>query len=654
MESLSDKVLVVDDDASFARFVENALGSMGIACAWLRSGEEALRRIGAPPPRALILDGLLPGIRGDEVARKLRERFPRDQLPILFVSAFFRDIRSHQHLTRTCQVDAVLHKPVSLETLRRAVERLPSFASSADPGPDFQIEVETSLELLAGYVASAKERLEQLRSALAALEGSNPQTALHFLRAEAHRFHGSGTIYGLPEVTRLGGQLEALAASLSPQGLGQKERATLTGLVEALSEKIAQAQANAPIQTEEDGRPRPVAWLLDGPGELALSVREASARGAPLRWFSELAEMERAAREERPGVAFLAADRQGLDGLLAAERLRGAGVSQVVLMGRRAGLSERFEALRRGAWGYVHRMPDAASLLRAAEELAPPRAGASVLALDSDSSVLSQLAEVLAPHQLSVEPCTAPAALLAALQRVAPSLLILRVELESVESLKLVRAIRGDPRWARLPLFALSSRSDLTIRTASLKAGADELIDLPLHPETLVLTATRAVARAQRARRGFTVDPLSGAVLPEYLRDACDRALLLARRGRPLALLLFEVELSALREDPCSLEAEAAVAWLGARLRHSFRASDVVARVGDGRFAVLLLDLGKEEAERLLAKELAELRGAGPGSQAVAAHVRGGLASFPEVRGGTGELIRAAEAALSGRSPAAR
>jgi GGDEF domain-containing protein len=62
-----------------------------------------------------------------------------------------------------------------------------------------------------------------------------------------------------------------------------------------------------------------------------------------------------------------------------------------------------------------------------------------------------------------------------------------------------------------------------------------------------------------------------------------------ARRGRPLALLTLELEVHNFRKAYGSLLTDSALIELASRLQAAFRDSDVVARTGDGRFAVLLM-----------------------------------------------------------------
>ncbi|MBI3186107.1 MAG: response regulator [Myxococcales bacterium] len=643
-EAFPNKVLVVDDDPVFLRLVEGTLWMMGLGAVCVRSAEEALPLLEHGPPRALIVDGLLPGMRGDELARSVRGRYSREELPIVFISAFFRDLRSRAHLTGPCGVDLVLHKPITGDELRSALERLPFFTLAGqreEKGLQFQLDGETELELLSGYLVRARERLEMMRSALGALGGREERAAIQSLRLEAHRFRGSGASFGLPEVSRLGEKLEDLIDALPNEGLTPPLRAEVTGLVEALGEKIGRQGATA-IEISSEARALEV-WLLDGPGDLALSCQEAGSRGAKVKVFSDVASAAEAAQEERPDLALVAADRAELDGLAAAEQLRALGVSPVVLMTRKVALHDRLEALRRGAAGLIHRLPDADSLLRASARLVSPREGAIAAALDSDPAVLAQLAQALGPQQLSVEPHTRPEELFRALAARRPALAIIRAELEGESGLELVRALKADSRWRSLPVLVLSG--DSVGRLQALRAGADDWIHLPFDAEELSLLASRAAARSRPAYDAG-LELSSGTSGMAYLKDATDRALSLARRGRALALLVFGVDLSGLREDPQSLEADEVLSSLWARLRQSFRSSDVVARVGEGRIAVLLHDADRETASRLLKANLEALQRSGPAGSKLLVSVRGASASYPEVRGGFEELLKAAERGL--------
>jgi PleD family two-component response regulator len=250
------------------------------------------------------------------------------------------------------------------------------------------------------------------------------------------------------------------------------------------------------------------------------------------------------------------------------------------------------------------------------------------------------LAEALAPFGFLVEPCPEIGLFFEAIERTTPSLVLVASRLGDWSGAELVSALKADARFRTLPTMVLSPLEDGPARLQALVAGADEVVATPYVPSELVAKATALLARQGREERAAVVDPLTGAFRRGYLLEACERALHLARRGRPLAMLVFDAEVQG-AEEGGSLAAHEQLAAIAARLRQSFRVSDVLARLGAGRFAVLLHDVTKEDAEQLLQSNLELLRPSAL-SPGLVSKVRGALATFPEVGGGAESLLEAA------------
>jgi len=78
------RILVVDDDDNVRFLVSAYLEREGYLVAWAADGAEALRQFAAFQPDVLVLDLMLPGIGGLEVAKKLRAS---REVPILMLTA---------------------------------------------------------------------------------------------------------------------------------------------------------------------------------------------------------------------------------------------------------------------------------------------------------------------------------------------------------------------------------------------------------------------------------------------------------------------------------------------------------------------------------------------------------------------------------------
>ncbi|AKU92231.1 response regulator [Vulgatibacter incomptus] len=651
-------VLLIDDDVNFHPLVAGAVTSVGRTLVAVRSGEEGLRRIAAEKPALVILDGLLPGMRGEDVARRLRSTHAAAELPIVFVTAFYRDLKSYRLLINECGVDAVLHKPLVADQLLNTLRQLLGPAAAAqddetlvdvdgEDDEDLFPSEEQRAALLADYLSASREQAASMHAAFHSLGGSGDEEALRSLRLSAHRFRGSGASYGFPEISRLGGAIEDLIVAAGPGLLAPGAgRAKLDGLVSALGAKVRAAAGATPVMGRRGRGWRPKVLLIE-------SEEAAAAFGADesLRICSAPDEALRTAIDERPDVVIVGLDEGRIE---ICSRLRGAGIGPVVVVSRDSSLDARLEAIRAGAVGIVARPPDLQGLFRVATEYARPRLGTRIVVAGSNRATLSLVAESLAPHGVAAEPAATAAELFAAVERRPPELFILDVG-SFAEGADLLRVIRADLHTRWTPVLAIAGAGEG--RAALVEAGAAVVLANPFLPDELAAAVMGQLSLRQGDEASRGRDPLTGLVdLPTLLR-ACENAVSLARReGRTLAIAGFDADLGALRESQGSLAADEVLAAFAARIRAAFRDSDVVARVGPDRIAVLLHSVTRADAERLVDRQLAELRSAEPRLPGYQATPVASLVSFPETASGAESLLETVDArlatALAGDAPA--
>ena len=85
VRSRGQTVLVADDDRSLLRAVRNTLLNDGFDVIAVTSGEKALR-LARRRPALIILDVILPGIKGRDVCVKLKEDPMTRDIPVVFLS----------------------------------------------------------------------------------------------------------------------------------------------------------------------------------------------------------------------------------------------------------------------------------------------------------------------------------------------------------------------------------------------------------------------------------------------------------------------------------------------------------------------------------------------------------------------------------------
>ena len=83
---ISDIVLIVDDIPENLSLLHDALDESGYTVLVATNGESALQRARKSLPEVILLDALMPGIDGFEVARRLKADFATHHIPIVFMT----------------------------------------------------------------------------------------------------------------------------------------------------------------------------------------------------------------------------------------------------------------------------------------------------------------------------------------------------------------------------------------------------------------------------------------------------------------------------------------------------------------------------------------------------------------------------------------
>jgi signal transduction histidine kinase/CheY-like chemotaxis protein len=108
-------VLVIDDDPDVRGFIVNSLEEQGYRVREASDGREGLAAMDRETPDLVVLDFIMPGLSGADVARQIRAKRPEQ--PILFVSGYSET----DAVKRTAPDAPLLAKPFRAEALRKAV-----------------------------------------------------------------------------------------------------------------------------------------------------------------------------------------------------------------------------------------------------------------------------------------------------------------------------------------------------------------------------------------------------------------------------------------------------------------------------------------------------------------------------------------------------
>ncbi len=153
--AFSRRILVVEDERDLAELLVYNLKKHGFDALALRDGHAAIAAIRTQPPDLLILDLMLPGLSGIEIARSVRTNPRLAKVPIIMLTA--RADEADQLAGLAVGADDYVTKPFSMKVLLARVQSLLRRTPSSE-GQDARLAVGPVSADLAGHIVSVDGR----------------------------------------------------------------------------------------------------------------------------------------------------------------------------------------------------------------------------------------------------------------------------------------------------------------------------------------------------------------------------------------------------------------------------------------------------------------------------------------------------------------
>ncbi len=114
------KILIVDDRYEVREILEDFLTMQGYETILANDGREGLERFKAEEPHVAIVDVEMPVMDGFELTKAIKDE--KKDFPIIIITAFIKKYPKSSFTNMGVQ--AVLFKPLDLQTLRKELEKI--------------------------------------------------------------------------------------------------------------------------------------------------------------------------------------------------------------------------------------------------------------------------------------------------------------------------------------------------------------------------------------------------------------------------------------------------------------------------------------------------------------------------------------------------
>jgi diguanylate cyclase (GGDEF)-like protein len=233
----------------------------------------------------------------------------------------------------------------------------------------------------------------------------------------------------------------------------------------------------------------------------------------------------------------------------------------------------------------------------------------SILLVDDDPTVIRILSRILNEYTPLRFATSGQVALKLARETV-PDLVMLDVEIPDFTGFEICKAFKSDPKLTSVPIILMTSHESPQLETVGLQLGAADFISKPPHA-SLVLARVRTYqqlkALSDTVRSAVTMDFLTGTMTRRQMEKTLTQEWLRSQRSHaPLSLLLADIDgFTALNGEFGEETGDACLRSVADALRSvAQRPSDLVARHGGGKFALLLPETNNEGALNIAGRTL--------------------------------------------------
>jgi len=178
-------------------------------------------------------------------------------------------------------------------------------------------------------------------------------------------------------------------------------------------------------------------------------------------------------------------------------------------------------------------------------------------------------------------------------------LILTDIMMPNMDGWAFYREVRKEKQFNLTPFVFLSVLDELDDQIKGLSLGVDDYITKPVTPQQLIARVNTALMRSERLSEYFYRNPVSELETGNYLRHRLRQESARSRiYNQPLSLIVFGIgNYVSLVRGQADWFAELAARETGTKIKQSLREFDLIANMGQGRFAILMPTVSGDQAK---------------------------------------------------------
>lgn len=272
-----------------------------------------------------------------------------------------------------------------------------------------------------------------------------------------------------------------------------------------------------------------------------------------------------------------------------------------------------------------------------------------ILIVDDDPAITCMVKDHLEKEGFKVFVCNNTNLAESFLAYEQPDLIILDILLPTENGIEFCKRIRTNPHYQLVPIIFFSIKNDLVDKLAGFATGADDYLCKPISVEELTARIQAILGRITESNELILQDELTKVYNRRYFLRRLDEEIARdSQNGNNFTIAMLDIDYFKTVNDTYGhLAGDETLKFIVNKLKENLRNTDIICRFGGDEFIILLPDMKKEDARKVIERIRGNIASdsikCSQSNQLVQVTCSVGVSTFPENGCSAEQLIKSAD-----------